>query len=450
MKRRVFLGTAAGATVAGGIQTQASPLSNIAAGDVKLARLSLKELRERYHSYLFDEFLPFVDKYVIDTEYGGFMCSADRDGTRLNTDKNTWYLGRGTWTYSYLYNEVTKDPHHLDVARRAVEFTLKLKPSGDTLFPKMFTREGKPIGPPDDQVYSDMFIAGGLAEFSKASGDMKYWDIAKEIMLKCVRAYDRPDYYPNIAASYQLGASPLQLPGARIGGVWMTLVLCATRMLELKPDPEVEKVAARCVDAVMNYHFNPEFSLNNELINHDLSRPASQLDQFAYTSHAWETLWMIMSEAMRLKDKKLFDLAAERFRRHIECSWDHVYGGAFSGCRNVARNDWILEKAMWPHEEILIGSMMVIEHTGAEWAQELFSKTFEYVNDKFYLKKYGFPMWIRSGDRKVTYTPHYNNVDLFHNPRRLMMNMLALDRIIKRGGKTSGFWKGLKAPSTPY
>jgi mannose/cellobiose epimerase-like protein (N-acyl-D-glucosamine 2-epimerase family) len=444
MKRRSFFGTAGGAAAAGGIQPHFSHAavagSRPAVRDGRLAGMTLPELRERYRSYLFDEFLPFMDKYVIDTEYGGFMCSADRDGTRLNTDNNAWSLGRGIWTYSYLYTHITKEPHHLDVARRAVEFTLKLKPTGDVLFPRMITREGKPKEGPDTQVYSDMFIALGLAEFSGASGEMKYWDVAKEIMLKCIRIYDRPDYYPNVGASY-LGAEAPPLPGARIGGVWMTIVNCATSMLELKSDLEVEKVAARCVDAVMNHHFNPEFGLNNELINHDLSRPAHPFDQLSFTSHTWETLWMIMVEAMRLKDRNLFNLASERIRRHVECSWDDVYGGAFSGCRNVNENIWILEKAMWPHEEILIGTMMTIEHTGAEWAQELFSKTFAYVNEKFYLKKYGFPMWIRAGDRKVTYTPHYTNVDLFHNPRHLMMNILALDRIIKRGGVVSGFWK---------
>ena len=148
-----------------------------------------------------------------------------------------------------------------------------------------------------------------------------------------------------------------------------------------------------------------------------------------------------MLEAMRRKDRGLFELAAERFRRHIECSWDDVYGGAFSGCSDVNGNLWSLNKSMWPLEEILIGTMIVIEHTGATWAQELFSKTFSYVTRKFHLKQYGYSMFSRRGDRKGVFDiHHYHNVDVFHNPRHLMMNFLALDRMIMRQGRVSSFW----------
>ena len=85
--------------------------------------------------------------------------------------------------------------------------------------------------------------------------------------------------------------------------------------------------------------------------------------------------------------------------------------------------------------------MMIIEYTGAEWAQELFSKTFAYVTRKFHLKQYGYSMFSRSSDRKGAFDiHHYRNADMFHNPRHLIMNLLALDRMIKRNGKISSFW----------
>ncbi len=117
-----------------------------------------------------------------------------------------------------------------------------------------------------------------------------------------------------------------------------------------------------------------------------------------------------------------------------------MYWGAFAGCRNVDENTWILNKSMWPQEEILVGSMMMIEHTGAKWARDMFSKTFAWVTEKFHLKQYGYSMFSRGGDRKGKFdVNHYNNVDVFHNPRHLMMNLTALDRIIRRGGKSSGW-----------
>ena len=53
----------------------------------ELAGMSLRELREAYRRYLFDDFLPFMDKYVIDHEYGGFMCLTDYTGERESDKK---------------------------------------------------------------------------------------------------------------------------------------------------------------------------------------------------------------------------------------------------------------------------------------------------------------------------------------------------------------------------
>ena len=446
MKRRLFLTassqTAAALTCCVGCDSKSAkniPDTRKVSEDGTLAGMTLEELRGYYHSCLFDEFLPFMDKYVIDNEYGGFMCGADRDGTRLHTDKDSWYMGRGIWAYSYLYNNLIKDKHYLDVSQKAIDFILKIKPSGDNMWPRKLTRTGEAKRKPTDEVYGDLFIAHGLAEFSKASGDDRYYEIAKDLLEKCLRVYDRSDYQTHIAKTY-LGTDAPLLPGARIVGVWMMLILVSTQMLEQKHDPDIEKVADRCVDALMNYHVNPEFELMNELLNPDLSRPDNELDQLS-TGHSWETLWMIMIEAMRRKDKNLFALAVTRFRRHIECAMDDVYGGVFTTCHNVNENIWSLNKATWPQEEILVGTMIVLEHTGAPWAKDLFTKTFAYVNDKFYLKQYGYPMFSRGGDRKGAYDIHHTRtlIDPFHNPRRLMMNLTALERIIKRGGNISGF-----------
>ena len=65
--------------------------------DGKLAGLTLEQLRDQYRKDLFDDFLPFMDKYIIDHELGGFMCHTDRDGSHLSTKKNSWDI----WDYYY-------------------------------------------------------------------------------------------------------------------------------------------------------------------------------------------------------------------------------------------------------------------------------------------------------------------------------------------------------------
>ncbi len=442
MKRRAFFGTSlgAGAAAAGlscsneqGGQPASSPESTVT-DNGRLAGKTLDELREEHRFWLFDDYLPFYHKYVVDHEYGGFKCNTDRDGTNLNANKRTWYEGRGIWVHSYLNNKVKQDPQYVDIARKSVEFIMKQNPTGPELMPVGYTREGKPLrNEPDPIFYGDMFVANGFQEFAEASGEDKYWDLAKQILLKCSDIYDnRPDY-GNLPKT---DTAP-EVVRPRTLGHWFVLLRCTTQMLEKRDDPQLKAINDRCIDAVMNKHYNPDYDLINEHINHDFSHIDSDYGHIM-RGHAPETLWMLLFEALRRKDKALFDLAAERLKRHIEVLWDDVYGGVLLGLENVDRNEFNVGKALWLQEEVLIGTLCVIEHTGAQWAKDWYSRLHTYVLDKFPLKQYGYPLWILYADRKVTFEEHTGRVGNFHHPRQLMMNMLALDRMIERGGKVSG------------
>lgn len=402
----------------------------------KLAGLTLPQLRDQYRYDLFEDFLPFMEKHIIDHEYGGFMCNADRDGTLISTDKNSWYEGRGIWAYAFLYNNLAKKEKYLDVARKSVEFILKNQPPGDQLWPRLLSRNGEPKSPPATQIYGDLFIAEGLAEYYKATGEKTYWDLARQILNKCIGIYDREDYVPDIGRTY-LGPNAQPFHGARVLGVWMVLIRIVTQMLDMQPDHELESLANRCVDAVLNWHYNPEYDLINELINHDLSRPDNEYAQLVYTGHAIETLWMLLYEAARRRDKKLFEKTARLFRRHVEVAWDDVYGGVFRNLKNVDKNIWSLDKALWAQEEVLIGSLFAIEHTGARWAKDWFARMYAHVREKFPLKQYGFPLWILYADRKVTFQRKYHRIGNYHHPRHLMLNLLSIERMIKRDGNVS-------------
>ena len=137
-------------------------------------------------------------------------------------------------------------------------------------------------------------------------------------------------------------------------------------MLEKRPDPELEAIAERCVDAVMNYHFNPEYRLFNEYVNHDLSRIDNDYGQVA-TGHGLETMWMVMFEALRRKDNNLFETAAQRLKRSMEVFWDDIYDGMLAGLDHVDKNIWNISKSLWLQEEILIGTLHIIEHSGHQW-----------------------------------------------------------------------------------
>jgi len=398
----------------------------------KISELNLKKLRDTYIEALLGKFIPNMDKYVVDHELGGFMCSIDiRSRKLISTTKRAWFEGRGIWMFSFLYNTIEKKTRYLEIATQSKNFILKLLPKDGSYYISSFTKEGVPIGNVEGDIYGNLFVAEGLAEYSKALGDKRYFDQAKDIILKAVERYDRPDF------TYAYKAEN-RLAGPRILGHWMILLSLSTQMLRQYPDTEIRALADRCVDAIMNHHLNPEFKLLNEALAHDMSLLTDPVaSQYGDIGHGCETLAFVMNYAVLIKDAKLFKRASAEFKRHVDIAWDDIYGGHFHVLENVSTNTWTLNKVRWLQEEILIGALILIEHTGDEWALNCFAKTEAYIREKYVRSEYAFV--VDSGDRKME--KHTSvRAEHYHYPRQLMVSILAIDRILKRGEKPSGIF----------
>lgn len=394
--------------------------------------LNIEQLQEKYKKALFDKFLPNMDRYVIDHELGGFMCSVNILTRELaSTNKKTWFEGRGIWVYSFLYNHFEKDPHYLEIARKSKDFILKLLPADDRFYFSEYSKEGKPLSDVEGDIYGNLFVAEGLIEYSKASGEKQYFDQAKKIILKAVERYDSPDFY------YPYKSKSLE-KGPRILGHWMILLSLATQMLRQVYDLEMEALAERCVEAIMKHHLNPEYWLLNEALDHNLEPLSDNITrQFGDIGHGCETLAFIMNYAVLKKDAKLFKESSEAFKRHVEVAKDRVYGGYFLTMPNVDGNAYELRKMQWLPEEILLGALTMIEHSCDEWALNTFVETEAYLREKFIRPEYAFS--IDSGDRKLE---EYSLIraEHYHYPRQLMVSLLAFERMISRGKKPSGIF----------
>ena len=368
MKRRQFISTTAIAGLVSSGIAGCSVVKDASAGPAKEGyalgtpdETMLSGLRDKYRSDLFEQFVPNMDSLVVDHEFGGFNCSIDIvTRKQLGTNKSAWFEGRGLWTYSFLYNNFEKNPRYLEIAKKSKDLILKLKPTDYSFWPTSFSREGKALSGPGD-IYTGLFIAEGLAEYARASGENEYRDLSKKIVMACLARYDSPDYDYHVA--YLNSAAPT-VEAPRVVGHWMVFLRAATQMLENGPDSQIEKLADRCMDALLNHHLNSEYQLFNEVLNHDFSRPQNQFGDFAYTGHGIETCWMMMFESLRRKDLQLFARTSELFKRHVTVAYDHVYGGYFRSLDSVSNNTWKVDKVLWLQEEVLIGSLFLAEHTG--------------------------------------------------------------------------------------
>jgi N-acylglucosamine 2-epimerase len=397
-----------------------------------LGRFTLPQLRELYHRDLFRDWLPFMERHIIDPEYGGFLCNTDFDGTHVNSEKDPLFEGRGIWVYSYLYTHFGKDARHLDVARRSVELLSRSEPPEGTFWCSSIHRDGTPAGPPATVIPTDLGIAEGFAAYAQATGQQQFLDKAKRLLGKCLQRYDRSDYNPGVGRTY-FGASAPEMPGARIMGSWMILLRTTAQILEIDSDPKLDALARRCADAIVHHHFNPKFQLNNELLNHDFSRPVSPYDQLSNLGNTLEVTWMLLDEATRQRDDAMFQLCAARLRRHAEVASDSVYGGVFHVLLDVDQNLYQLNKLLWAQEETLVDTLYIYRRSRACWAAEMFGRIYAYVRQNYPLMSHGSPLWMYASDRKASFEGFSRlrkRVENYHHPRHLMLNLRRIDEML--------------------
>jgi N-acylglucosamine 2-epimerase len=445
MNRRTVLGlTALGAAqlTRAGQRRQEAAASACPQDEVKLAGMSLKDLRRLYHEELFQDVLPFWHRHGVDQEKGGIVCALDYDGTRANSEKQLWFQGRAIWTYSFLYNNFGRNGEHLEAARKTKEFVLNHAPQPDGWWAEVLADDGRVLRPFRGDIYGMYFVAEGLQEYAWATKNENDQQTALGLVKKLYRYIQDPEFR-------FLGTGA---PGVRAQGLWMVTLRIVTQMLQRWEDSELEDIAKVCVEAIIEKHYNSEIMLNNEMLNFDFSRPKEEKNK-SLPGHSIETLWMVMDEADRNGDDDLWQLCAERIERHIEVGWDRVYGGLVQWI-NVDNGGyvWPVErpvgtdfefrfigeyhymKPLWALHEILVATMKVFERTRAQWAARYFSMAQCVIDEKFSRKRDDQPGYMLFGDRKMTPQAHVARQDNYHPPRQLMLNLLTLDRMIAAEG----------------
>lgn len=408
-----------------------------------LAGMSLERLRDDCHNRLFNQYLPFWDKGGYDTQFGGFMCELNDDGSVFDDKKYIWYQGRAIWVYSFLYNNLDRDPRWLKIARKTKDFMIRHMHAGGGKWYDTVRRDGTLIDGVGKAVYGALFAANGLAEYYKATGEPDALKLAKQSIWTSVRRYDAPNHDHG-----EVGHISIEVPtkGLRMQGYSMVFLRTLSQMLSHHEDPELEKLCREHVDALVNRFWNSEYGIANECLNHDYSRiPGNEGHMFA--GHSLEALWMVMHEALRIKDRELFDLCKRRIRRLLEMCWDYVFEGwadedyfIFNTAQH-RRGPKYEMKTMWAHCEILVACMSVLEYTGEVWAREWYERVRAYTLRTMPVAEDG--VWRQAVDRRGRdlqrpdiSTKRKGN---YHQPRMLMLNLQALNRMIANRGNLTPF-----------
>ncbi|MFC1508644.1 AGE family epimerase/isomerase [Candidatus Omnitrophota bacterium] len=450
MKRRDFFGSTVAAGLTGAASLHANPTASMTnykrhgfkVLPEKLAGLTYEELLEDYKDRLFNQYLPFWEKGGYDKKRGGFVTELRDDGSVQTDEKYIWYQGRGIWVYSYVYNNLKKDPKYLECARNSRDFMVKHMYLGDGFWRQMVNGDGSEKARSDQgsslDIYGPMFAAAGLIEYYKAAGKEEDLEIAKASIHKSLQRYNKPDY-----RGVRVAGEPEK--AYRSQGHSFMMIWTLTQLLAFHDDSELDAVLTEHVDHVMNDFWNNDYGISNEVLNYDYSRIPSQAAHFS-PGHSIETLWMVMHETLIHGHGTRFYICKNRIRRILEMGWDYVFEGLGDTRYNIFGSEDHCQggvfdiKTMWAHTEILIATMLTLEYTGDVWAIEWYERARKFTH-RAMTTDHG--VWRQAVDRygkdkKRAGISIYRKGN-FHQPRYLVYNIMSLERMIKNKGKLTAF-----------
>ena len=365
-----------------------------------------KKFRDR-HQWVRDELKRSVDFWLehgMDKEHGGVYTCLDREGNLFSTDKSVWMQGRCGWIFAYLCTNYGKRPEWLEASRSCLDFLEAHCRNWDAEGRLYFTvtGDGRPLRQ-RRYCHSENFYTIANAEYYYNTGDTVRIERARW-------AYDMVYKLNHGLIQDPTGLGPKTIPETRSGRAFgdPMIYLNVTAIMR-RCDPEnkalYDQRARECVEEILKYHYKPELKCVLETVgpNGELQTD-TVAGRVVNPGHDIEGSWFLEEQANYEGDQELRATAMTIFDNAIETGWDNEYEGLlyFIDCLGKPPEAYEHDmKLWWPHNEILIASMMFYRDTGDEKFLRWFEKTADYCEKHFadpangewygYLRREGLP-----------------------------------------------------------
>ena len=398
-----------------------------------------KNRLQSYRSWIqseLDACVRFWLDHGMDKEHGGVYTCLDRQGEIYSTDKSVWMQGRCGWMFAHLCRVYGVKEEWLAASKSCLDFLedhcINHAAGGRMYF--TVTEDGKPLRQ-RRYYFSEAFYALANAEYYGVTGEKEHLDRAR-------RAYN---LYWDLAHGMPdpVGMGPKTIPETRTGrafGIPMIILNVIGTLLQVDPEhkAEYDERAQACVDEIFKYHVHPELKCVLENVAEDgTPRLYYTEGRTVNPGHDIEGVWFLLEHAKRTGDQELVKKAAQIFDWAIEAGWDNEYGGLlyFTDCLKKPPEAYEHDmKLWWPHNEILIASLMLYRDTGDEKYLNWFDKTLTYCKEHFSDPEFGewYGYLRRDGLPTQPSTKGSTFKGPFHLPRCLIMCDTMLGELLDR------------------
>lgn len=370
----------------------------------------------------------------MDWSNGGVYTCLDREGKVFSTDKSVWMQGRCAWVFAWLCHHYGVREEWLQASKSCLDFMEKycINPAAGGRMYFTVTAEGKPLRQ-RRYCYSEAFYALANGEYYGITGDRACLERAR-------RASDL--YWElNHGMEDPVGLPPKTEPATRSGRsfgspmIYLNVCLTLERVDRERADLYAER-AERCVEEIFRYHVKPELKCVLENVGPE---GEARLDftegRIVNPGHDIEAVWFLLEYARKTNNARLVARAEELFLWAIHAGWDDEYGGLlyFVDCLGCPPEAYEHDmKLWWPHNEVLIASLMLFRDTGKQAYLDWFYRTLEYSRQHFSDPEYGEWYGYLRRDGLPTQPPCKGSTfkGPFHLPRMLVMVDKMLDEIL--------------------
>ena len=376
-------------------------------------------------------------KNGMDHENGGVYTCLDREGKIYSTDKSVWMQGRCGWTFAYLCHVYGVKEEWLAASKSCLDFMEAHcinRAAGNRMYFTV-TAEGKPLRQ-RRYCFSEGFYVMANAEYYAITGE-------KACIERARAAYDLIYKLNNGLIKDPTGMGPKTIPETRTGRALADpMIFLNITAVMRRCDPEqkelYDKYAKECAEAIFKYHRKPDLHCTLESVAPDGT------PELWYTAgrvvnpgHDIECSWFVMEEANYENNPDLHRQAVEMFDDAFTAGWDKEYGGLlyFIDCLGKPPEAYEHDmKLWWPHNEILIASMMIYRDTGDEKYLNYFYQTLDYCKEHFADPEFGewYGYLRRDGKPTMPSTKGSTFKGPFHLPRSLIMVDTMIDQILRK------------------
>ena len=373
-------------------------------------------------------------KYGMDSVHGGVYTCLDRYGKVYSTDKSVWMQGRCAWTFAYLCHILGTRSQWLEASKSCLDFLEKycINPNAEGRMYFTVTEDGKPLRQ-RRYYFSEAFYCIANAEYYGVTGNMENLDRAK-------RAYE---IYWTLSqgGADPTGLGPKGIPETRSGrSLAIPMILLNISSVMRRVDPAnaalYDQRSDCCVHDIISYHYKPELycTLENVGPNGEFRGDITE-GRIVNPGHDIECSWFLMEYANLHGDLELHKKAETIFRMAIEKGWDQEYNGLlyFIDCLGYPPEAYEHDmKLWWPHNEIMIASMMAYRDTRDPYYLSWFRKCLDYCREVFADSENGewYGYLRRDGRPTMPSTKGSTFKGPFHLPRALAMVYIMLEQIL--------------------